>query len=146
MTAASSPATRDRAARRLVLRVWAVGLLASGGLGLAAALVRPEHFWLVFGVFTACCLAPCIGLAWLTVGAGRTAEIDPRAEENVETRWIEKAASGALFDVLMAIGLVLGVQAFVDVDLPADGALLGVWAFALTDGMLRYAFLRRREA
>jgi hypothetical protein len=128
-----------------VLATWLTGLLVAAAVGLGAALLRPEDFWLVFGVFAACSLAPCVGLAWMLVGAGRKVPVDARAEENVETRWIEKAASGALFDVLMAAGLLAGAIAVFGLDVPADVVLLGVWAFALIDGGLRFALLRRRE-
>jgi hypothetical protein len=143
---ATPPTVGSKTAARDLLRVWGVGLLAAAGLGLGAALTRPENLWLVFGVFTACCLGPCVGLAWLTVGAGRRVEIDARAEENVETRWIEKAASGALFDLLLAAGLLAGAMSLLSFELPGDGVLLGIWALALTDGMLRYALIRRRES
>lgn len=139
-TAGSRPLSRD------LLPVWGVGLLVSAGLGLAAAFAQPEAFWLVLVVFTVCCLGPCIGLAWLIIGPGRKVEIDARAEENVETRWIEKAASGALFDLLMATGLLAGAMSVLGFELPGDGVLLGIWAFAMTDGMLRYGLIRRRES
>src|SRR3712207_1044631 len=102
MTAAPPTAARDRDVRRDLLITWSTGLLAAAALGVAAALLRRDDFWLVFGVFAACCLGPCVGLAWMLVGAGRKVPVDARAEENVETRWVEKAACGALFDVLMA--------------------------------------------
>src|SRR4051812_10152003 len=107
MTAPPLAAGRRPAVRDLLV-VWFVGLLFAAGLGAGAALLRPEQFWLVWGVFTACALAPSIALAWLVVGAGRRVRRDPRAEENVESRWFEKAASGALFDVLAAAGVTAG--------------------------------------
>ncbi len=97
-------------------------------------------------VFTACFLGPCVGLAWLTVGAGRKVQIDARADENVETRCIEKAASGALFDLLMAVGFLLGAIALFGLEVQSDVVLMGLWAVAVADAALRYALLRRREA
>lgn len=145
MTVAPSTAARGGAVRDLLL-TWGAGLLFAGALGWGAAALRQEQFWLVFAVFTACFLAPSIGLAWLTVGAGRRIEIDPRAEENVETRWFEKAASGALFDLLAAVGLLLGAMSFVELEIPGDVLLMCLWALAVTDGALRYALIRRRES
>jgi hypothetical protein len=145
MTAAPPAAGSERTNRDVVI-VWTVGLLAAVGLGFVAALLWPEDFWLVFGVFAACSLAPCLGLAWLVLGAGRWVRPDPRAEENVEARWIEKAASGALFDTLPAAGVTAGAVSLFGLDLAADTALVGVVAFALVDGMLRFALLRRRES
>src|SRR5687768_7740565 len=104
------PSTHRVRARRELALVWSTGTLLAACLGLAVALARSDQFWLVLGVFTACFLAPCFGLAWLIVGPGRRAEVDPRADENVETRWFEKAASGALLDLLMAVGLLLGAM------------------------------------
>jgi len=145
MTAPPLAAGRRPAARDLLV-AWFVGLLFAAGLGAGAALLRPEQFWLVFGVFTACALAPSIALAWLVVGAGRRVRPDPRAEENVESRWFEKAASGALFDVLAAAGVTAGAVSLLGLPLSADVALVGVWAFALADGGLRYAVIRRPES
>jgi hypothetical protein len=145
MTAA--PPTLDRTrARRGLLVVWATGLLLAAALGWGAAVIRGEQFWLVFGVFTACFLAPCITLAWLLLGAGRHVTPDPHVEENVESRWLDKAASGALFDTLSAAGITAGAIGLFDLELDAGLALMSVVAFALVDGCLRFALLRRREA
>ena len=138
-------AHRERARRELAL-VWSTGTLVAACLGLAVALFRGDSSWLVFGVFTACFLAPSIGLAWLIVGPGRRAEVDPRADENIETRWFEKAASGALFDLLMAVGLLLGAMSLFGLEIATDVVLMGMWAFAIADGALRYALIRRRES
>ena len=140
------PTTAGKRATRDLLVAWGTGLLVAAALGLGVAVLRGEQFWLVFAVFTACFLGPSIGLAWLTVGAGRRIEIDARAEENVETRWIEKAASGALFDLLMVVGLLLAAMSLVGLEIPSDVGLLGIWAFAIADGGLRYALIRRRES
>jgi hypothetical protein len=145
MTSTPTAPHRGRA-RRELLTVWLVGLLCAAGLGLVAALVRSEQFWLVFGVFTACLLAPSFALAWLLVGAGRRVEPGPHAEENVESRWLEKAAAGALFDLVAAAGVTVGAVSLFDLRLSADVALIGVMAFAVIDGGLRYVALSRRES
>jgi hypothetical protein len=139
-------ASTPTAAPRDLLVVWLGGLVLAAGLGLGAAILRGEQFWLVFGVFTACFLSPCIALSWLVVGPGRGVTVDPRAEENVESRWIEKAASGAMFDLVPAAGVTLGAVSLFGLDLPGDLALLGVVVFAFVDGGLRYAVLSRRES
>lgn len=141
------PPVSDRAAVRRALAVeWLVGLLIALGIGVVAALLRSEQFWLVLVVFTACSLAPSLGLSWLLVGRGRSVQPDPRGEENVETRWFEKATSGALLDVLMAIGVLAGAISLLGLDLPADAVLLGLWFFAVADAGVRFAVLRRRES
>jgi hypothetical protein len=145
MTSTPTP-TRRRPAPRDLLVVWLGGLVLAAALGLTAAVLRDEQFWLVFGVFTACFLSPCIGLAWLVVGPARGVSVDPHAEENVESRWIEKAASGALFDLLPAAGITLAAMSLLGLELPGDLVLLGVVAFALVDGGLRYVLLSRRES
>jgi hypothetical protein len=143
----STPTTaRRRPAPRDLLVVWLGGLVLAAALGLAAAFLRDEQFWLVFGVFTACFLSPCVGLAWLVVGPGRGVSVDPYADENIETRWIEKAASGAFFDLIPAVGITLAAMSLVGLELPGDVALLGVIVFALVDGGLRYLLLSRRES
>jgi hypothetical protein len=143
----TTPPAIDRAAARRSLAVeWLVGLVIAAGLGLAVALGRPDQFWLVFGVFTACFLAPSITLAWLVLGRGRSVRPAPHAEENVESRWMDKAAAGALMDLLPAAGILAGAVSLFRLDLPADVALIGVVVFALVDGGLRFAVLRRRES
>jgi hypothetical protein len=144
---ASTPGTAMRKPNaRDLLVVWLAGLFVAGGLGLGAALLRGEEFWLVFGVFTACFLSPCIALSWLVVGPGRGVTVDAHAEENVESRWMDKAAAGAMFDLIPAVGVTLGAVSLFGLDLPADLALLGVVVFAFVDGCLRYAVLSRRES
>jgi hypothetical protein len=145
MTAPSTTVDRARSRREIAL-VGLTGTAFAVLLGLGAGLIRPEQFWLVVGVFAACSLSPSLALAWLLLGGGRRVQPDPHAEENVESRWLEKAASGALFDVLPAAALGAGAVSLFELDLAADLALLGVVVFALADGMLRYAVLSRREA
>ena len=143
----TTPPTIDRAALRRSLAVeWVAGLLFAAGLGFGAALVRQDQFWLVFGVFTACFLAPSVTLAWLVLGRGRAVQPDPHLEENVEARWFDKAGAGALIDTLAATGVAAGAIGVLGLDPPADLALLGVVAFALVDGAVRYAVLARRES
>jgi hypothetical protein len=144
MTEAPPSAGPEHATRGLVV-VWTVGLMVAAGLGFAATLIRPEPFWLVFGVFTACFLAPCLALAWLVLGAGRLVRPDSHAEENVESRWMDKAGSGALFDTVAAAGITAGAVSLFGLHLDAGVALMGVVAFALVDGGARYALLARRE-
>jgi hypothetical protein len=142
----ASPPTTGREARRELAVVWSTGLLTAATLGLGVALLRGESFWLVFGVFTACFLPPSLGLAWLLLGAGRRVRPDPHVEENVESRWMDKAASGALFDTIGGAGLAAGLLSVFELQVDAGLALLGVVAFALADGGLRYLRLVRREA
>jgi hypothetical protein len=136
---------RGRSARDLAV-VWSVGSLIAAGLGLGAAALRPGDFWLTFGVFTACLLAPSFGLAWLVLGAGRQVEPDPHVEENVESRWFDKAGARALVDTLSATGVAAGTISVLGLAPPADLVLLGLVAFALVDGAVRYAVLARRES
>jgi hypothetical protein len=145
MTASPSTTGRDGARREQAL-VWSTAVLLAALLGLGVALLRGESFWLVFGVFTACFLPPCLGVAWLLLGAGRRVRPDPHADENIESRWLDKAASGALFDTIGAAGLAAGLLSVFELRVDAGLALLGVVAFALADGGLRYLSLARREA
>jgi hypothetical protein len=145
MTASPPTTGRERARRELGL-VWATALVLAAGLGLGVAFLREESFWLVFGVFTACFLPPSLGLAWLLLGAGRRVRPDPHVEENVESRWMDKAAAGALLDTIGGAGLAAGVLSVFELSVDASLALLGVVAVALADGGLRYLVLARREA
>jgi hypothetical protein len=143
MTSTTTP--RERARRDLAV-VWSVGLLAAVLLGWAAAAQRDGAFWQAFLVFTACLLGPCIGFAWLLLGAGRRIQADTEADENVEARWFRKAGSGALLDTLAVAGLTAAALSIFALTPPADVALIGVVAFGLADATLRYAVLARREA
>lgn len=142
----STPVTPRERARRDLAVVWSVGLLAAVLLGWAAAAQRDGAFGPAFVVFTACLLGPCIGLAWVFLGAGRRVQADTEAEENVEARWFQKAGSGALFDTLSLAGLSAAALSIFELTPPADVALIGVVAFGLADATLRYAVLARREA
>ena len=143
MTSTATP--RERARRELAV-VWSAGLVLSAALGLVVALLRPEPFWLVFGVFTACFLGPGVTIAWLVLGAGRRVQPDPHVDENIESRWFDKAGAGALFDTLAAAGITAGALSLFGWEPDAALVLIGVVAFALADGALRYAVLARREA
>ena len=143
MTSTATP--RERARRDLAV-VWGTGLLLSAAVGLVVALLRPEPFWLVFGVFTACFLGPGVTIAWLVLGAGRTVQPDPHVEENIESRWFDKAGSGALFDTLAGAGIAAGAMSIFGWQPDAGLVLMAVVAFALADGALRYWLLARREA
>jgi hypothetical protein len=59
---------------------------------------------------------------------------------------MDKAASGALFDTIGGAGLAAGLLSVFELEVDAGLALLGVVAFALADGGLRYLRLVRREA
>jgi len=143
----STPAAaRRRPGSKDLLVMWLAGLVLAAGLGLAAAFLADGRFWLTFGVYTACFLSPCIALSWLLVGPGRGVSVDPRAEENIESRWIEKAASGAVFDLIPAVGVALASTSLFGLELAGDVALLGVAAFVVVDGGLRYLVLSRRES
>ena len=47
---------------------------------------------------------------------------------------------------LAAAGLFAAAISILDLDPPAELALLALWAFGLADATLRYAVLARREA
>lgn len=143
MTSTTTP--RERARRDLAV-VWSVGPVVAVLLGWAAAVQRDEAFWPAFAVFTACLLGPCVGLAWLLLGAGRRIQADTEADENVEARWFHRAGSGALFDTLAAAGLTAAALSIFALSPPADLTLLGLVVFGLADATLRYAVLARREA
>ena len=147
MTTIPPTARREQVRRDLAL-VWSAGLLTAAGLALGVALLRPEPFWLVLGVFTACFLAPCIGLSRLLLGAGRRvqAHTEAHVQDSVESHWMDRAASGALFDTLAAASMAAGALSIFGWKPDAGLLLMGVVAFALADGALRYALLARREA
>ncbi|MFD2091359.1 hypothetical protein [Blastococcus deserti] len=64
----------------------------------------------------------------------------------MDTRWMDKAASGALLDLLTAVGPLLGAMSLLGLEISTDVVLMMLSAFAIADGGLRYALIRRRES
>lgn len=125
------------------------GLLAIGlaaGAGLVAGWVRDDQFWLVAGVFAACTLGPAIALGWFVFVSSHTVRPDPRAEDGVEARWVERASAGSFIDLVVAAGAGLTVSSLLDLDLSGRLVLLGVVVGAGADAAVRYAVLSRRES
>ncbi|MGC5614606.1 hypothetical protein [Georgenia sp. Z1491] len=146
---APSPAAepRPRAGFARWAAVVALTVATSGALAYAATFIpafadtgRP---WLVALVFMACQIVP-IGAIYYLWLIGPTLETDPHAEESVESRWLERATSGAAMDTLLAAGIGTVAVVFTSVDFPVVWALSGVVALLMGSTVARYAILSRR--
>ncbi|MFT4213443.1 MAG: hypothetical protein QM622_01525 [Microbacterium sp.] len=123
------------AALALVVVAVLVGILAGG-------------LWPVAPI----ALVPTAYLIGWTIFVGRHVEEGKRLrdEDIVEVRWIERATSGAFFDVLVLTGwgsLVLWIASqFVPVvALPVSVVLQGVAIFAALSVIVRFVLVRRQE-
>lgn len=135
-------------ARRAPVRAYAgAGLSALVGASLVgglAALFRPEHPWVAFLVFAGCALGPMLALGWFAYVSRYTVTPDPHAEDGVEHRWYEQAASGAFHDLIMFGGMALVVVSVVQVDFSGSDALLLLLILGAVDVLVRYGVLKRR--
>ncbi|ARU51844.1 hypothetical protein CBR64_10445 [Cellulosimicrobium cellulans] len=123
-----------------------VALAVAASVGVAAGLFRRDDFWLVAAVFTACVLPPAAVLGWFLVVRPRTSAPEPHAEENVERRWTERAATGAFWDVLVVAGLTLTAVSLTGLELSASFVLAVVVLVAMVDFFVRHAVVSRRES
>lgn len=96
-------------------------------------------------VFFAALLVPFAGLVWALIVDRETLRGAPRnPEESVEVRWYERAAAGALTDVILIAGIGVLVTSFWPVVVPTQLILAGVIVVAMADVGIRILVLRRR--
>lgn len=125
----------------LMLTTALVGAAAVGGI---AALARPENPWLSFAVFAGCTLLPMAMLGWFVFVSRYTVEVEPHAEDGVEHRWYEQAASGAFHDIITMGGIALLVLSVSQLEVSGSTVLLWVLILAAVDVAVRYQVLKRR--
>lgn len=96
-------------------------------------------------VIVALTLAPCIGFVWVAVVDRSTLRgAAEQPEQSVESRWFERATSGALTDTLLIVGLGTATLAFTRVEVPTLIALSAVLMIAMGSVAVRYLVQQRR--
>ncbi|HLS26351.1 MAG TPA: hypothetical protein VK063_10805 [Beutenbergiaceae bacterium] len=141
--APTAPTTRAPLSAYLLM--VAVGLALAAGLGTIASVLREQQPALTFAVFSMTLLPACLGVSWLIFVAGHTTAPPEHAEEGVETNWLQRATSGAFFDVITLLGLGLVAVAITGIELSVLPALAAVLFTAMADASVRYLVLSRRE-
>lgn len=125
----------------------AIGIVISGGIALAGALLQRD--W-VFGILLLdATITPACLMGWAVVVDRSSIPGAPHhPEQAVESSWYDRATRGAFHDLLIVIGVfslaLAVVPAFHDVS--ALTALCLVTAFAALDTGIRYQLLKGRES
>lgn len=125
------------------------GIVLGALLGVLAALlgVGGSDPALVGAVFAVCLAFPSTMLVYLLVvdRSTMTGAAD-RPEESVEAGWYEKAAAGALTDIVLAAGATATVLSFIPEKFALDPGLMlaGVVASAFVSVAVRYLLQRHR--
>lgn len=123
----------------------AIGVLAAGVVaGLTFAFSPSETPGLLAVVTGVMTLPVGVALGW-AIQVDRTSITGAveRPEESVESRWLEQAAFGALFDGFAMIGLGTGAIAITGVEVAADVVLIALWVLLTVDVTVRYLVARR---
>lgn len=125
------------------------GVLISALLGwLAASLgVGGTSPILTGAVFALCLSFPSTMLVYvLLVDRSTLAGATERPEESVESGWYDKAAAGAVTDVVLVAGVTATVLAFIPTKFAVDPGLLlsGVVGLAFVSVAIRYLLQRHR--
>ena len=136
-------------AGRRGLGLWgpavAIGVVAAGVVaGLTFAFSPSETPGLLAVVTGVVTLPVGVALGW-AIQVDRTSMTGAveRPEESVESRWLERAAVGALFDGFAMIGLGAGAIAITGVEVAADVVLVVLWVLLSVDFGVRYLVVRR---
>lgn len=125
------------------------GLVIGALLGLLAASLGAggSSPALVGTVFALCLAAPSTMLVYVCVVDRSTMEgAAERPEESVESGWYDKAAAGALTDIVLVAGVIATVLAFIPTKFSLDPGLLlaGVIGLAFVSVAARYLLQRHR--
>lgn len=137
---------KPKAPASAYVKMAVVGLGAACLISALAMVFRQDNPWLTFAVFAGCTIGPCLALSWFVFVSKYTVIPDKHAAESVESRWYERAASGAFHDMLLACGLGLTVLSVTRMDFTASNALMFVLILCGVDTLVRYRVISRREA
>ncbi|THJ64605.1 hypothetical protein E8P82_14630 [Arthrobacter echini] len=126
------------------------GTVIAALLGLLAAMLRiGESNPLVIGVvFAVCFIFPATLLVYILVVDRSTMKgAAERPEESVEFGWYDKAAAGALGDIVVVAGITALVLSFIPDKFALDPGLLlaGVVCLAFVSVGVRYLIQRHRS-
>lgn len=141
---------RVRFGRRRLPALWAaapIGALIAAAIGGVMALTGGAGPEPMVGALAVSLITvwPCIGGVWLLLVDRETlrgATANP--EQSIESRWYERASSGAFSDVLLIVGIGTAVIAVAGIEVPALLALSAVIVVAMASVAVRYLVERRR--
>lgn len=124
-----------------------LGLLSALALAwvftIAREPLRPE---VAVVLMTAATAPVCTGLWWLIlVDRASIAGAPPATEDSIESRWVERAAAAAFFDLMIVAGFSLAVVSVLGIALPGALVLFVLVGAAAVDAGTRYAWLRSVE-
>ncbi len=126
-----------------------VGAVLVAGIGWLAMLVEPgsENPWLLFWV-TAIVTWPFGAiLVWaLLVDRSTLSGALDDPELSVESRWYDKAASGAFHALIVALGLGVAAFQFLNVDVAPPLLLGGYFVLAVAAFGISYLFAKKTSA
>lgn len=143
----TGPTAKRRAPLSRYVLAAVLALVLAVGAGFLASRFRAEDPWLVGVVFAAAMVAPMYALTWFWLVSNFAIEEEPaHAEENVERRWVDRAAFGTYCDLLGTAGIALAVLSITGWHLSANVALLGVVLLGMADFAARYLLISRRES
>jgi hypothetical protein len=122
------------------------GVAVSAAISAVAALSREDLQLLAAGVTMVTTLPITLSLGWVLLVSQHTVQPDPYAEDNVETRWFEQAASRTLLDVFATVGLATAVFAIADeaIQPEAWSVCMVLLLLVMADVAIRYTVLKRR--
>lgn len=124
-----------------------LGVLLGVALGFVALWAGVAGPYPVLGVavFALCLSLPSTALVYvLVVDRSTMRGAVERPEESVESRWYEKAAAGALTDVVLLAGLAVMFMAFVETSLDDTLILGAVVVVAMLSFAIRFAIARSK--
>lgn len=120
--------------------------LAGGFLAVVAGVAgsTPPLGFLAFGF---CLTFPGIALVYAVVVDRNTLEgATERPDDSIESGWYEKATSGSFHDIMVVLGVTVGVLAFIPREFMVDLKIVlpAVLALCFVSTGIRYLVLRRR--
>lgn len=143
---ATSVTSRTKAPWTAYLLMIVTGLGAAAALGAIASVFYNERPWLMFVICTVCTAGPLLAGAWALFVSKYPVEPDPYAEDNVESQWYHRAASGAFHDLMVTGGVILTVVSIARWDFSGRTALLVMLVFMGVSFAVRYLAQKRRAA
>ena len=123
-----------------------LALVLAAALGALAGMFRGDDFWLAAGVFAASTLGPSAALSWFLLVARHVVVVDAHPEENVERQWLDRAASSALTDLVIAAGVALAALSVTGLETSGSAVLVAVVVLGLADLTVRYLTISRRQS
>ncbi len=120
---------------------------AAGGCLAVAAGIAGSQPVAVFLVFWSCLTVPAVLLVYLAVVDRSTIEGGvERPDDSIEAGWYDKAASRALTDLILVLGITTVVLSFLPADIQVDLNLVlpAVVVFCAVSVGVRYLLLKRK--